>query len=322
MKNNEKISKLIKKGLSVKTVSNLDESQINTLYNKLYLFEQVTEVPNKKTYKIGPKGGKVGNVTVSQDPNTKEVMVTAEEQEMREEDEINFDPNKEIETQDPHQVGPGSDDGFGDETDDGMGIFEARKKRKSKKVNPWAICTSQLGKEFKTTERHLWNTKQKNKYERCVRDVKKTLKENKNPVTLFLENQIMKIVERNLPPRITKKDLMNYLSEGTTTAPSKPKTNPKVRPTEKPKVRPSHPGKNPNPGEKTIPKAGETKENTTTAPSKPKTSPKTTPTEKPKVRPSHPGKNPNPGEKTTPKAINPEKAKEEIINTIIKILSK
>ena len=87
-------------------------------------------------------------------------------------------------------------------------------------------------------------------------------------------------------------------------------------------MRPSHPGKNPNPGEKTIPKAGETKENTTTAPSKPKTSPKTTPTEKPKVRPSHPGKNPNPGEKTTPKAINPEKAKEEIINTIIKILSK
>ena len=275
MKNNEKISKLIKKGLSVKTVSKLDESQINTLYNKLYLFEQVTEVPNKKTYKIGPKGGKVGNVTVSQDPNTKEVMVTAEEQEMKEEDEITLDPNKETETQDPHQVGPSSDDGFGDETDDGMGIFEARKKGKSKKGSPWAICTSQLGKEFKTTERHLWNTKQKNKYERCVRDVKKTLKENKNPVSLFLENQIMKIVERNLPPKISKKDLLKYLQEDTTTAPTKPKTEPKVKP-----------------GTKTPPK------------------------------PFNPGKNPNPGEKTTPKAMTPEKAKEEIINAIIKILSK
>ena len=42
----------------------------------------------------------------------------------------------------------------------------------------------------------MWGAKEKNKYERCVKDVKKSLKEGKNPVSLFLENQITKIVEK------------------------------------------------------------------------------------------------------------------------------
>ena len=39
------------------------------------------------------------------------------EKELEEEEEVTVDPNKETETQDPHQVGPSSDDGFGNETD-------------------------------------------------------------------------------------------------------------------------------------------------------------------------------------------------------------
>jgi hypothetical protein len=76
------------------------------------------------------------------------------------------------------------------------------------------------------------------------------LKEQKNPVSLFLENEIIKIVERNLPPKITKKELMNYLNEaGTETAPTR------TKPTTKPGTRPNHPGKNPNPGTNPAPKA-------------------------------------------------------------------
>ena len=52
MKINKKALELIEKGLSSKTVSKLDESQINTLHKKLFLGEQVTEVPGKKTYKV------------------------------------------------------------------------------------------------------------------------------------------------------------------------------------------------------------------------------------------------------------------------------
>jgi hypothetical protein len=305
MKVNKKALELIDKGLSSKTVSKLTESQINVLHSKL-LGEQVTEVPNKKTYEVGPKGGEVNGVVISQDPSTKKVMVTTKEGEIDEEEEVTLDPNKDTETQDPHQVGPSSDDGFGDETD-GMGMMEEKDG-----PNPWAICHSQVG------------PKKSRKWERCVREVKKQLKEGKNPVSLFLETQIERIVEKHIPPRITKGDLMKVLSESEpTTAPTKPKT----KPTTKPTTRPSHPGKNPNPGENPAPKAkkSETKEQQTApapttkpAPTKPGTRPDTKP------RPSHPGKNPNPGENPAPKAkkVSPEQAKDSVIDVIINLLKK
>jgi hypothetical protein len=69
-----------------------------------------------------------------------------------------------------------------------------------------------------------------------------------------LETQIERIVEKHIPPRITKGDLMKVLSESEpTTAPTKPKTKPGTKPDTRP--RPSHPGKNPNPGENPAPKA-------------------------------------------------------------------
>lgn len=266
MKNNIKAYELIEKGLSAKTVSKLNESQIETLYKKLILSEQVTEVPVKKTYKIGPKGGKVGDVVVSQDPNTKEIMVTTETEMTEDETDDVTDKNalgadalQNLTGQDaPHDANDMAPDGMDDDSDDNrkmMGMSEEKKKEQ----NPWAICTAQLGKEFGTRKRHTWSAKEKNKYERCVKDVKKSLKEGKNPVSLFLENEIMKIVEKNLPPRITKGDLVRYLSEqGPATVPTKPApgTKPAIKPGKpEPRPRPKHPGKNPNPGENPGPKA-------------------------------------------------------------------
>ena len=303
MKTNIKALELIEKGLSAKTVTKLNESQINTLHSKLLSEQSATgtiNVPRTDTSKI------------SQLKSQKQTFQVYEKELEEDEEEVTLNPNKDTETQDPHQVGPSSDDGFGNE-DDGMGMFEEKKDG----PNPWSICHSQVG------------PKKSRKWERCVREVKKQLGEGKNPVSLFLENEIMKIVERNLPPRITKGDLVKYLTEsGPATAPSKPKTSPTTKPG-KPDVkpRPSHPGKNPNPGEKESPKAKkETNEsNPAVAPSKPKTSPTTKPG-KPDVRPrpSHPGKNPNPGEKESPKAktVSPEKAKEEVIDLIINLLQK
>jgi hypothetical protein len=286
MKINIKALELIEKGLSSKTVSKLNESQVEILHNRL-CSEQVTEIPAKKTYKVGPEGGKIGNVVVSQDPNTKEVMVTAEEGEMKE-DENNVDMEKDpfelSSTQDKRQVGPGSygdnpqvDKEMDSDDADGMGIMEAKKKKKKKKISPWAICTAQLGKEFGTQKRSMWSAKETNKYERCVKDVKQSLKEGKNPVSLFLESQIMKIVEKNLPPKITKGELLKFLSENNpAVAPTKPKEKPTTRPSEKPK-KPPHPFKNPNEKENPAPKA---------------------------KRPS------------------PEEAKDEVLDVILKLLSK
>jgi hypothetical protein len=133
-----------------------------------------------------------------------------------------------------------------DATDDGMGMFE--NDVKPGQPNPYSICHSQVG------------PKKSRKWERCVREIKKQLKEGKNPVSLFLENQIMRIVEKNLPPRITKSELMRYLNEqqpqtspGTKPAPAK---NPGTK--TPPKPRPAHPGKNPNPGVNPAPKAKRT----------------------------------------------------------------
>lgn len=133
------------------------------------------------------------------------------------------------------------------------------------KNNPWAICHKQLG------------PKKNAKFESCVRQVKKSLKEGKNPISLFIENKIMQLVETHLPPKISKQDLVKYLSEA----------EPATAPVKEPKTKPG----------------------TKTPPVK---------------KPSHPGKNPNPKINPAPKAkkVDPEEAKEKIIDTIMKMLEK
>ena len=278
MKVNKKALELIDKGLSAKTVGKLTESQINILHSRL-ISEATDTVTKQRTYSssevqtMKAKGQSI--------PGGKAVKVNADgsisvttEGELDEEEEVTIDPNKETETQDPKQVGPSSDDGFGDETD-GMGMFESESDLKPGQPNPWAICHAQVG------------PKKTRKFERCVKSVKKQLEEGKNPVSLFIESQIIKIVEKHLPPRITKGDLLKHLSET------------------------SH-----NKMKKDTVEAAEP----TIAPSKPITKPDT----KPRTRPSHPGKNPFPGEKEAPRAkkVSPDDAKDRVIDVILNLLKK
>jgi len=304
MKINKKALELIEKGLSSGTVYKLTESQINDLHSKLV--SEVTMVSKNDSETINRL-------------KTEKKPFEVYEKEMKEDQEDSMDFEKGERTQDLKQVGPSSNDGF-DNYGDGTGEFNESKT----KSNAYSICHSQVG------------PKKSRKWERCVQSVKKQLEEGKNPVSLFIENQIMKIVEKNLPPRITKGDLIRHLSEGenfatkhlqsfgkssgTETAPAKPKTSPTTKPGTKPQ-RPAHPGKNPNPGEKEAPKAKKEVEEQGpgVAPSKPKVKPKTKP-----QRPAHPGKNPNPGEKEAPKAKkpSPEETKDKVIDVILNLLQK
>jgi len=308
MKINKKALELIEKGLSSKTVSKLDESQINTLHKKLFV-EQIN-VSKSDTATIA----KLKSEKKPFQMYEKEIDEDADLDDSAEKDS-GFDPYAGNSV--GNNGGPSSDNGFGG-GNDGMGMME----EKDGEPNPWAICHAQVG------------PKKTRKFERCVQSVKKQLGEGKNPVSLFIENQIMRIVEKNLPPRITKGDLIKYLSEGenfatkhlqsfgkssdTKTAPTKPTTKPGTKP-----QRPSHPGKNPNPGENPAPKAEKKKnevgEDTKTAPTKPTTKPGTKP-----QRPSHPGKNPNPGENPAPKAKKPsaEETKDKVIDVILNLLQK
>jgi hypothetical protein len=336
MKINKKALELIEKGLSSTTVSKLDESQINVLHTRLFLGEQVEELPAKKSYKVGQQGGNLP--AAPKGYNVKktaagDVLATPNESELGEDADLDDSAEKE-DNFDPYagdsvgnDDGPSNDDGFKG-GDDGMGMFESEADLKPGQPNPWAICHAQVG------------PKRTRKFERCVQSVKDQLKEGKNPVSLFIENQIMKIVEKNLPPRITKGDLIRHLSESEnfatkhlqsfgkssspSVAPTKPKTSPTTKPGTKPQ-RPAHPGKNPNPGEKESPKAKKEvdEQNPAVAPTKPKTSPTTKPGTKPQ-RPAHPGKNPNPGEKESPKAKKPsaEETKDKVIDVILNLLQK
>ncbi len=253
MKIKIKALELIEKGIPSKTVLKLSESEINLLHSKL-LGEQT------KAAMVQIKSTTPNAIQTVKNLTTQGVPVQMIEKELEEEEEVTMDPNQKKQTQDPEQEGPSSNDGFGpDKTedpsmnDDGMYNFESiEESKKKKEKNPWAICTAKMGEEFGTSERSEWTKKQKAKYESCVMGVKKSLEESKKNVSLFLETEIQKIVERHLSPKITKRELMKYLGESEpAVAPTKPAT-----PT-KPKPRPMRPGQNPNPGEKEAPMAVE-----------------------------------------------------------------
>lgn len=274
MKTKLKIAlELIDKGLTPKTLSKMTEGQMNILHNRLVVNEQVVtktttsyEIPTSEIEKgvtLPPTAaGKKMTIQktstgIKATPSEEKELDETETDDVTDQNALGADALQNLTGQDaPHMANDMAPDGMDDDSDTNrkmMGMSEAKKKEQ----NPWAICTAQMGKEFGTTERSEWSKGQMNKYERCVKDVKKSLKEGKNPVSLFLENEIMKIVEKNLPPRITKGELVKYITENSpATAPSKPATKPTTKPG-KPstKPRPKHPGKNPNPGENPAPKA-------------------------------------------------------------------
>jgi len=312
MKTNIKALNLIEKGLSAKTVSKLTESQINTLHKKLMIEAQVTttqavdltadeikggyKVPDtimagKKNIEITPNPKSPGGVRLV--PTTEE-MTEDETDDVTDSNALGADSLQKLTGQEaPHDANDMAPDGMDDDSNNNrkmMGMSEGKKYRKGE-PNPWAICHAQVG------------PKKTRKFERCVKSVKKSLEEGKNPVSLFIENKIMNIVERNLPPKITKGDLMKYLNEDQNFATKHIQSNFGTKPISKVK---KEVGEN----------SPSTAPTTKPAPTKPGTK---TP---PKPRPSHPGKNPNPGEKEAPKAkkVSPEKAKEEVLDLIKKIL--
>jgi hypothetical protein len=244
MKTNSKALKLIEMGLSANTVGKLTESQLDLLYGKFMIQEQGIVVMSADKASREPQKLK--------DLTSKGINVKVET-EMTEDEVDPMDVFKGQVTQAPHQVGASTDMDDPSGSVDGMPT-EGELEEKKKEYNPWAICTSTLGKEFGTTERSEWSKAETNKYERCVKDVKKSIKEGKNPYHLLIEKEIVSLVERNLTPKMTKKDFIKTIFEAPTEAPTKPKVKPGVKPVVKPQ-RPPHPGKNPNPGENPSPKA-------------------------------------------------------------------
>ena len=205
--------------------------------------------------------------------------------ELDEADINNINPFKGQQTQDPKQVGPSSDDGMGN-YQDGMDIFEGKKKpskmktpittlgmfegkkKKKEKYNPWAVCTSSLGLEGKKEEDRT--KKEKEKFERCVRDVKKQNESFEKGIRQ-IEESIVSLLKNYKKPTMTKKDL---LEQGTKEAPVKTPTKTPSKPDRKTPYKPKH---------RPAPKAGDTK----TAPTRTKPGTKEKPGKSTPYQPKH-----------------------------------
>jgi hypothetical protein len=109
----------------------------------------------------------------------------------------------------------------------GANVELTEKKSKKSEKNPWAICTSSLSDEFGTSERSEWSKKQMNKYERCVKGVKKTIDEGRNPYEFLIEQKMGEIVERHLAPKISKADLLEAVRNKMISEQPAPTTKPK-----------------------------------------------------------------------------------------------
>jgi hypothetical protein len=199
-----KVKRLVEAGLSTKLISTLSDRQLDEFYKRMV--SEVTMV------------SKDDETTIKQMKDSKKPF------EVYEDDQLDQDiQNKEYgdTDQDEKQQGPANygnnpknDKKMDDNDVDGMGMMEAKNKSKKNEQNAFAICTSQLGKEFKTKERSKWSPKQMAKYERCVKDVKQSIKEGKNPLVSLFENQILDMVEKHITPMITKGDLVKHIKEG------------------------------------------------------------------------------------------------------------
>jgi hypothetical protein len=182
---------------------------------------------------------------------------------------------------------PGNEGGPSDnmKANDGMGIFEGKKKpakmktpittlgmfegkKKKGKYNPWAVCTDSLGLEGK--KRDEYTKKQKEKFERCVRDVKKQNESFERKVGQ-IEESIVSLIKNYKKPTMTKKEL---LEQGTKEAPVKTPTKTPSKPERKSPYKPKH---------KPAPKAGDTK----TAPTRVKPGTKEKPDKKNPYKPKH-----------------------------------
>jgi hypothetical protein len=191
----KKIKQLMERGLRHKLLLTMNEGQINQLH-KMMVGEQVKgAVVVKKTANLDPS--QIKKYTDSG------INVTVTEKELEEDADLD-DSTEKSSGFDPYagnsvgnDDGPSSDDGDNDKAVDGMGMMEEKKDG----PNPWAICHSQVG------------PKKSRKWERCVREIKKQIKEGKNPYLPIMEAALAKMVEKHISPKMTKSELINTLSE-------------------------------------------------------------------------------------------------------------
>jgi len=281
MNTNQKKLKLVVEGIKTLTLNKMSDKQVDILYSKLVeskkeTDEAVTQNVQKTTYSSGEAKGKsfAGTTTLNPDGS---VTVTKEGEMKEGEVDEKFESKKQQKY-----------------------FFAKCGDGKTKEQKKWCKMADEFGKKTNFAKLPEKKKETKEGYQDMVgralnKIAQSKLSQVKPSVSMGeskIEEQIMRLVEKHITPKMSKKDFNNLLEGDTKTAPAKPKVSPGTKP--------KHPFA-PNPDKKGAPKAfkKEVGEGTEVAPAKPKVTPGTKP------KPRHPFA-PDPNKKGAPKAINKE----------------
>ena len=313
MRTSEKILNLVEYGIKASTLIDFTDKQINSLHKRLVEQTSLTPVTKTiQTYNVPPNyKGKVPtqgkDVMVSTEGGKTTIMPV---EEVKEDDVDTLQPYKAgQQTQDPKQVGPSTDDGF-DDNQDGMDILETDLEEKSvsqqqqklmglalsvkkgktpksqvsKKVKDVAKSMSEKDLEDFASTKHKGLPKKVESKESYLDMVGKAMNKNmQNKIADIrpsikyeskLEKKVVSLVEKHIPAKMTKRDLLSLLEaweeeDDVIIKPSKPTTKPA------PTIDPDDPYK-PAPDVDPVPRAGDDDEDVIVKPKRPKTKPSPT----------------------------------------------
>lgn len=246
MEINKKVQLLTNFGLSKSTLFKLNESQINLLFEKFKKMkkeenkEAVTQLPATPKYEIDPK--KTGPNTLPPSANgysidtdkTGKTIATPMESEMTEDMAMDT-----LTGYNPYQMGGNLPAEYGkdpesygtdnsvdpDGKNDGMptteSVIEEKFESKAQQGLFWARCNKcsdkkckwcKMAKEFSdsTTKKEYKDMPEKKHPKKTVNYKKKKTNED---LEKFLEKKFIKIVEDNIEPKMSKKDLIETIKK-------------------------------------------------------------------------------------------------------------
>jgi hypothetical protein len=237
MKTKKNILFLIENGLSSRTISSMSNKQVGLLVEK---FKKLKKSENKEQTQV------VTQVFDSSKPDDKAKLnqmlkdptkLQGQNIEVKEDEEdsvtsqnvFSKDVSQEYTGQeDPHDETSMQDDGMGDDSGEnrsmmGMAESEINEKFESKAQQGlfWARCNKcsdkkckwcKMAKEFSdsTSKKDYKKMPEKIHPEKTVKYKKKKTNEN---LQKFLEDRIVNIIENNIEPKMTKKDLINTIKK-------------------------------------------------------------------------------------------------------------
>ena len=238
MKNNTNIIFLIKKGLSAKTVSNLTESQIRTLTEKFKKeSKEQTQIVTQVYDSKNPEDVKKLNQSLQDPAKLQGQNIQVKETEMKEDETddvtsanaLGKDSEQQYTGQEsPHDANDMADDGMDDDSGDDrsmMGMSESsiveKFESKAQQGLFWAKCGKgktkeekkwcEMAKEFSdSTSKKQYDKMPDKKHPEKTVKVKKNTNEN---LQKYLEDKISEMVELNVSPKMTKKDLVEVIKK-------------------------------------------------------------------------------------------------------------